>query len=204
MGSADFCPLEESLTSRSFWGPEQVGGRERESMLSLFHTNRLEEGGWGQSGNHLPLGLGWSVTTQDPSSTPIGLTQNLGHPPGKAVSPPTAWLQSDYSRRAKRLHPQGPTSQASSPPSPSPSAPSFPFSWAPWEAVYPCLATGWEEGGPCPPEPPSLLCGWMLFLPKTSWPGLFETLSTPRLGAHKYQGEAGPTMYKDRSPPQPV
>ena len=55
--------------------------------------------------DHPPLGLGWSVTTQDPSSTPSGLTQNLGHPPRMAVSPPTAWLQSDYSQSAKRLQP---------------------------------------------------------------------------------------------------
>lgn len=124
-GSAAFCPLEENLTSRSFWGPEQVVGRESEFLLSLLHTSRLGEGGWGQSGNHPPLGLGWSVTTQDPSSTPAGLTQNLGHPPRMAVSPPTAWLQSDYSQSAKRLHPPGPASQASPPPTLFPQLPLF-------------------------------------------------------------------------------
>lgn len=49
------------------------------------------------------MGLGWSVTTQDPCSTPPGRTQNLGYPPRIAVSPPTAWLQSDCSQSAKRL-----------------------------------------------------------------------------------------------------
>lgn len=203
MGSADFCPLEGSLTSRSFWGPEQVVGRERESMLSLFHTSRLEEGGWGQSGNHLPLGLGWSVTTQDPSSTPVGLTQNLGHPPGKAVSPPTAWLQSDYSRSAKRLHPQGPASQAS-PPAPSPPAPLFLSPGPLAKQSTPVRPLVGRKQVPALPSPLPCFGAGCSFLPKASWPGLFETRSTPRRGARKYQGEAGQTMYKDGSPPQPV
>lgn len=97
-------------------------GEEESSVFRLSDTGRLGEGGWGQSGNLSPLGLGWSVTTQNPSSTPTGLTQNLGHPPRMAVSPPTAWLQSDCSQSAKRLqtplpHPHG----SASPSLPKPS-----------------------------------------------------------------------------------
>lgn len=132
-------------------------------MLSLFDTSRLGEGGQGQSGNYPPLGLDWSVTTQDPSSTPTGLTQNLGHPPRMAVSPPTAWLQSDYSRSAKRL--QTPMSRLLSPPSSFAFFLSSLFSFLPGSlgSSLPLFGhTGWEEGGPCPTKLPSLVWGWML------------------------------------------
>lgn len=144
-------------------GPRTGGGKRKSIHAESTSYKQIGRGGaGGQSGNHPPLGLGWSVTTQDPSSTPTGLTQNLGHPPRMAVSPPTAWLQSDYIPSAKRLLPQGPASTAS----PCPSAPSFACSWAPGGAVYPRLGTGCEEGGPCPPGLPSLVWGWVL-LPRS-------------------------------------
>lgn len=170
----------------------------------LFDTGRLGEGGWGQSGNHSPLGLGWSVTTQNPSSTPTGLTQNLGHPPRMAVSPPTAWLQSDYSQNTKRL--QTPLPRPHGPASPS-LCPSFPFSPSSLFLPVPLgeestLLFGHWLGGrgslslACPTEPPSLVWAGCSFPPKPSWPGLFETRSMPRLGAHKYQGEASQAVCK--------
>lgn len=115
------CPLQIFVHWKQISLPDHSGaqnrwrGEKERSVLSLFDTSRLGEGGQGQSGNYPPLGLDWSVTTQDPSSTPTGLTQNLGHPPRMAVSPPTAWLQSDYSRSAKRL--QTPMSRLPNPPS---------------------------------------------------------------------------------------
>ena len=164
-------------------------------MHSLLDTCRLGEGSWRQSGIHHPLGLSWPVTTQDPCSTRTGLTQNLGHPPRTAGSPPTAWLHSDYSQSAKRLQtptprPLGPTSQAS-PPSPSPPAPSLPFPGPLGEQSTTVWSLAGRKGIPALPSPLPQFGTGFFFLPKPSWPGLFETRSMPRLGPHKYQGEAG-------------
>lgn len=48
--------LEANLTSRLFWGPEQVVGRERE--LSVAYLIQGDGGGrrWGQCGTTLPWG----------------------------------------------------------------------------------------------------------------------------------------------------
>lgn len=110
------------------------------------------------------------MTTQNPSSTPTGLTQNLGHPPRMAVSRPTAWLQSDYSQSAKRLQTPLPRPHGSASPSlpkppllvpVSPSGPCFPFSQSPWgKNLLSCLATSWEEEGPCLGSAPSSPLPW--------------------------------------------
>lgn len=89
------------------------------------------------------------MTTQDPCSTPTGFTQNLGYPPRMAFSPPTAWLQSDYTKVLKG-------SRRTPPPSPAPWShpPCFPSSFplslrslfsfyqTPWGAVLHHLVTG--------------------------------------------------------------
>ena len=122
-GSAD-CSIGSKSHFQIVLGPRTAGGERKRAQPILSDTGRWGRTALGAMWDHPPLGLGWSVTTQDPSSTPSGLTQYLCHPPRMAVSPPTAWLQSDYSQSAKRLQP---------PPMPRPMAPppqasSSPFS----------------------------------------------------------------------------
>lgn len=64
VGPADFSPLEANLASRSFWGPQQVVGRERAQCLAY-----LIQADWERLGAEWePPSLGVRLVSDHPGS----------------------------------------------------------------------------------------------------------------------------------------
>lgn len=98
--TADFSSLRANRTSGSLWDPGQAESK-RESLVPSLQEWYRHFGKGFESKMGLPLRRGCSVTVQDPSSTSTVLSQNLGHLPRMALSPPTAWLQSQVLRDSR-------------------------------------------------------------------------------------------------------
>lgn len=91
MGPADFSPLEANLASRSFWGPQQVVGRERAQCLAY-----LIQADWERLGAEWePPSLGVRLVSDHPGS------QQHAHWPHTEPGPPAQ----DGRQPAHRLAP---------------------------------------------------------------------------------------------------